>query len=75
VEVGDKPIPRKLVITSKTVNSAPQYTLQVKDWTTGVEPAADAFAFSVPAGAQKIEPDALVDLDELPQGAPAGANQ
>ena len=30
VEVGEKPIPRKLVITSKTLNSAPQYTLRVK---------------------------------------------
>jgi len=75
VEVGDKPIPRKFVITSKTVNSAPQYTLQVTGWKTDVEPAADAFAFTPPAGAQRIEPDALVDLDELPQGAPTGENQ
>lgn len=43
VEVGEKPIPRKLVITSKTLNSAPQYTLRVKSWKTGVEPAPDAF--------------------------------
>ncbi len=75
VEVGDKPIPRKLVITSKTLNSAPQYTLQVKNWKTGVTPAADAFAFSPPASAQRIEPDELVDLDELPQGAPAGESK
>ncbi len=75
VEVGDKPIPRKLVITSKTLNSAPQYTLQVKDWKTGVTPAADAFAFTPPAGAQRLEPDDLVDLDELPQSAPAGESK
>lgn len=30
VEVGERPIPRKLVITSKTVSNAPQYTLRVK---------------------------------------------
>ena len=30
VEVGARPIPRKMVITSKTLNSAPQYTLRVK---------------------------------------------
>jgi hypothetical protein len=35
VEVGERPIPRKLVITSKTLNSAPQYTLRVKQWKTG----------------------------------------
>jgi len=72
VEVGERPIPRKLVITSKTVNSAPQYTLRVKGWKTGVEPAADAFTFQPPAGATKLGPDALVELDELPQGAPTG---
>jgi len=72
VEVGERPIPRKMVITSKTVNSAPQYTLRVKSWKTGVEPAPDAFAFSPPTGAQKLSPDNLVDLDELPQGAPTG---
>jgi hypothetical protein len=74
VEVGERPIPRKLVITSKTVNNAPQYTLRVKGWKTGFEPPADAFAFTPPAGAHKLEPDALVDLDELPQGAPTGGN-
>jgi len=75
VEVGDRPIPRKLVITSKTLNSAPQYTLHVKDWKTGVTPAADAFDFTPPAGAQRLEPDDLVDLDELPQGAPTGESK
>jgi hypothetical protein len=72
VEVGKSPIPRKMVITSKTVNSAPQYTLRVKSWKTGIEPAADAFTFVPPAGAKQLSPDALVELDELPQGAPTG---
>ncbi len=75
VEVGERPIPRKLVITSKTLNSAPQYTLQIKDWKTGVTPAADAFAFVPPADARRIEPDDLVDLDELPPDAPTGDDQ
>ena len=75
VEVGAKPIPRKLVITSKTLNSAPQYTLRVKDWKTDVAPAPDAFAFVPPAGAKKLASDALIGLDELPQGAPQGGKQ
>ncbi|MDZ7579912.1 MAG: DUF2092 domain-containing protein [Deltaproteobacteria bacterium] len=75
VEVGEKPVPRKLVITSKTLNSAPQYTLRVKGWKTGVQPAPDAFAFVPPAGAKKLSPDALIELDELPQGAPEGGNR
>jgi hypothetical protein len=75
VEVGAKPFPRKLVITSKTLNSAPQYTVRIRSWKTGVEPAADAFTFVPPAAATKISPDALIDLDELPQGAPRGGTQ
>jgi len=75
VEVGERPIPRKLVITSKTMNNAPQYTLRVKDWKTGVELAPDAFAFAPPAGAEKLSPDALIKLDELPESAPTGGSQ
>ncbi len=75
MEVGDKPIPRKLVITSKTVNNAPQYTVRVKEWKTGVKPAPDTFAFVPPAGAKKLSPDALIELDELPQGVEEGGNQ
>jgi hypothetical protein len=75
VEVGKRPIPRKIVITSKTMNSAPQYTLRVKSWKTDVKPARNAFTFTPPAGAKKLSPDALIDFDELPQDATEGANQ
>lgn len=75
VEVGDKPIPRKLVITSKTINSAPQYTLRIKQWTTDVSLSPDTFLFTVPVGAQKLSPDALIELDELPQDSSTGDHQ
>ncbi|OPX94189.1 MAG: hypothetical protein A4E58_02624 [Syntrophorhabdus sp. PtaB.Bin006] len=75
VEAGKRPIPRKMVITSKTLNNAPQYTLRVKGWKTGVKPAQDAFAFAPPAKAEKLSSDALIDLDELPQSEPKGGNQ
>ena len=75
VEVGERPIPRKLVITSKTINSAPQYTLRVKQWKTGMDPSPEAFAFIPPAGAQILDPNALIELDELPPEAPQGGNQ
>ena len=72
VEAGDKPFPRKMVITSKTMNAAPQYTVRVKSWKAGVAPAPGAFSFVPPPGAKKLDPNALLDLDELPQPAPAG---
>jgi hypothetical protein len=75
VEVGKRPIPRKLVITSKTLNNAPQYTLRIKDWETGIKPAPDAFTFTPPAGAKKLSPNELIELDELPQGAKEGGNK
>ena len=72
VDVGAKPIPRKLVITSKTVNSAPQYTFRVRSWKTGSAAAPGEFDFVPPAGAEKIDAEALIELDELPPEAPAG---
>jgi hypothetical protein len=74
VEVGNRPIPRKMVITSKTLNGAPQYTLRVKGWKTDIKPAENAFAFTPPAGAKKLSPNDLIELDELPQSATEGGN-
>jgi hypothetical protein len=71
VEVGANPIPRKVVITSKTINNAPQYTFRVKSWKAGFEPPAGAFTFTPPAGAGKLDPNNLILLDELPPEAPA----
>ncbi len=75
VEVGNRPIPRKLVITSKTLNSAPQYTLRVKNWKTGIEPTGDAFVLVPPSGAKKLNPEDLIGLDELPPEKSAGGNK
>ncbi|MEJ2376992.1 MAG: DUF2092 domain-containing protein [Pseudolabrys sp.] len=75
IQAGSKPIPRKYVITSKTVASAPQYTLLIKDWKTGVSIAANAFAFKPPSGAKKVEFKELSDIDEVPPGVPARAMQ
>lgn len=72
VRVGEKPVPCKVVITSKTLNNAPQYTFRVKSWRSGFEPPPDAFTFTPPAGAAKLDPNNLVFLDELPPEAPAG---
>jgi hypothetical protein len=73
VEVGDRPIPRKYIITSKAVTGGPQYTLRIKDWKTDPQVAADAFTFKAPADARKVEFAALSDIDEIPPGvAPGG---
>jgi hypothetical protein len=77
IEPGAKPVPRKYVITSKTVTGAPQYTLRIRDWKTDAFADADTFVFKPPAGAAKIDIDAaaMADFDELPPGTPTGAKK
>jgi hypothetical protein len=75
IETGAKPVPRKYVITSKTLAGAPQYTLRIKDWKTDAFADADTFVFKPPAGATKADLDsgAIAEFDELPPGTPSGA--
>ena len=72
VQVGDTPIPRKYVITSKAQTGAPQYTLVIREWKTDAQPGADHFAFAIPDGAKKLEASALAGMDEVPPGSPKG---
>jgi hypothetical protein len=77
IETGAKPVPRKYVITSKTVAGAPQYTLRMKDWKTEAITDPEAFVFKPPAGASKVDLDsvAMAEFDELPPGIPSGARK
>ena len=72
VEVGDRPVPRKYVITSKAVGAAPQYTLRLREWKTGVGAAPDAFAFKPPEGSTGVAITLLRDIDEVPAGVVPG---
>jgi hypothetical protein len=75
IEVGDRPIPRKYIITSKATAAAPQYTLLIRDWKTDVEVAADAFAFQAPADAKRVDFKELKEIDEVPPGIIEGATR
>lgn len=77
IEPGAKPVPRKYVITSKTLTGAPQYTLRIRDWRSDAFADPDTFVFKAPAGATKIDLDsiAMADFDELPPGTPSGAKK
>ena len=72
VEAGPHPIPRKYIITSKSLTSAPQYTLRVKTWKTDPSISADTFAFKAPANAKKLDFEDLQDIDIVPQGVLPG---
>jgi len=77
IEIGARPVPRKYVITSKTLTGAPQYTLRIKDWKTDAFADPDTFVFKAPAGATKVTLDsaAMIEFDELPPGTPSGAKK
>ena len=75
IEVGARPVPWKFVITSKTVAQAPQYTLRMREWKTGAQLTAAAFAFKPPQGATKVEFESLQGIDEVPPGVAPGASQ
>jgi hypothetical protein len=74
IETGSRPVPRKYVITSKTLAGAPQYTLRIKDWNTDAITDADAFVFKAPENTIKVglAPEVMMQFDELPPGVAAG---
>jgi hypothetical protein len=73
IERGSRPIPRKYVITSKTVTGAPQYTLRIKEWRP--DASAKAFLFSPPPGAEKVDFKTLQGIDEVPPGVVAAGGK
>jgi hypothetical protein len=72
---GDRPYPCRYVITTKLVAMAPQYTLQIRDWKTGDEAAADDFGFKNATNAAKVEPKELKDSNDIPQHFVTGGAQ
>jgi hypothetical protein len=75
IELGDRPIPRKYVITSKTVAGVSQYTLRIKEWASNVGILAESFEFQAPEGAMKLPLEALASIDEVPFGVVAGGGK
>ena len=63
---GARPYPCRYVITSKKVAGQPQYTLDTWGWKTGAEVAPDSFKLDIPAGAKKLTPDEVPELNDIP---------
>jgi hypothetical protein len=63
---GDRPYPCRYVITTKNVELAPQYSIQVRAWRSGDEVAADDFGFGNATNAQKVELKDFTGAGEMP---------
>jgi hypothetical protein len=75
IQSGDKPIPRRYVITSKHVGQAPQYMLEISDFKTGADVAKASYTIDIPADAKKVDLSELQALDELPAPTQPGESK
>jgi hypothetical protein len=55
VQEGSRPLPKKLVITTRDVVNAPQFSVVMTRWNLAPNFTEDKFRFTPPAGARKVE--------------------
>ncbi len=55
IEDGDKPLPRKFILTSKKVAGEPEFTVLMRSWDVTPKFTNSEFSFTPPKGAKKIE--------------------
>lgn len=55
IEQGDKPVPRKVVITYKELPARPQYTSYLSDWNLNADVKDEQFVPKIPQDAKKVE--------------------
>ena len=55
IEDGDKPLPRKFILTSKKVGGEPQFSVLIRSWDLTPKLTDREFTFVPPKGAKKIE--------------------
>ncbi len=55
IDAGDKPLPRKVVLTHKKLPGSPQWTAYLTDWNFSPQLPDNLFAFTPPQGAEKIK--------------------
>jgi len=70
VRSGNRPLPCKYVIASKTVAASPVYTVRFRNWSSGKAASASAFSFAPAKGATSVAFEQLVGIGDLPPPAP-----
>jgi hypothetical protein len=55
IQDGDKPLPRKMVITYKRDAGGPQFTARLSRWNVKPKLSKDTFEFEPPADAKKVD--------------------
>jgi hypothetical protein len=73
IEEGERPLPRKYVITSKNVQQSPEFGVVLEDWVTDAEVSEKEFTFVPPKGAERIEFLALAELPKTKESEDRGS--
>ena len=68
---GD-PYPCRYVVTSRLMAQAPEYRIEISDWTAGQPADASLYSFDNATGAEEVQIEDLAGLGELPNLAAAG---
>jgi hypothetical protein len=55
IDTGDKPLPRKFIVTTKWMTGAPQFTMVTRNWDLSPKIAKNSFTFVPPADAKQID--------------------
>jgi len=55
IQEGRRPLPRKMVITTKDVDNAPQFTVVMKQWDLAPKFTDNIFRFQPPKGVKQVE--------------------
>ena len=68
IDAGKDPLPRKLVISYKTEDEVPQYSVTIRKWNLVPRLPDQLFVFTPPAGSSRVDVPALARR----AGPPAG---
>lgn len=55
-----------IIITSTKIEQGPQYSIRITDWKTGIDVVAADYGFKNTSDAKQVGPEALPDIDDLP---------
>ena len=69
IDAGKDPLPRKLVITYKTEDEVPQYSVTIRKWNLAPRLPDELFVFTPPEGSSRVDVPALARRAEPPAGA------
>ncbi len=75
IDAGAEPLPRKLVITYKTEDEVPQYSVTFRRWNLTAKVPDALFHFVPPEGAKRVEVTAFVPIGAAPTGTAQGKHE